>query len=136
MAARLSGRPTPKKKGKDPKDEAEETGSSNQDPKKRKFPLLWLIIAAIVIALLAFILINFLGPKEGTETHSGKNGQSPGKEEPIDHGPIVQLGDFTVNLVSDPDKERRYLRTNIAFSLKTTDKKYLEGSHEEKKSMV
>lgn len=139
MAARLSGRPAPKKKGKGAKggDKKGGDGGQKQPPQKSNNILL------IVIAVLVFIgtvlaaanfVSNMLGPKEG-ETHAN----NPAEHEAV-VGPTMDLGQFIVNLKDDQKirgqgNKHSFLRTKITLSFAFKSDKYEKATQEEREKM-
>lgn len=126
MAARLGGRPSPRRK---PPTEAtpEETQSASSSApvsRERPTPNLWMTIAllALLLALLASASAVYL-----LVTRS----QTPTEQAQVfEPGPMVELGEFIVNLGNV--SERRFLRTAMTAAFTTSDKRYVEGNENRK----
>ncbi|PIQ28632.1 hypothetical protein COW36_12330 [bacterium (Candidatus Blackallbacteria) CG17_big_fil_post_rev_8_21_14_2_50_48_46] len=132
MAARLSGRPAPRRKGPGmPEDEPAAPSVQKNKPSRQTLLLISALTAAILLAGLStagllFITLNpSAGLLRGSEASSGAEFKA---------GPMFNLGQFTVNL-GDVD-QRRFLRTSLTLLFTTSDRAYLSGNTSKKEAWL
>lgn len=125
MAARLSGRPAPKKKS----DDGQSEDGAQAAPQKEKGN------AAILMAILFVALIAALAATVGVVyIVSGKNHAQVGMNDAqkvFQPGPTMDVGEFIVNLGNV--NERRFLRSSLTLEFAVSDPAYTDATDEAKK---
>lgn len=123
MAARLSGRPAPKKKSEDGQSEDGVPQASNSKEKGNNGILIAILAVTLVAALAAiFVVYKVMQPPQTV---------IDGPERVFQPGPTMEVGEFIVNLGNV--NERRFLRSSITLEFHVNDAAYTEATEEGKK---
>jgi flagellar basal body-associated protein FliL len=129
MAARLSGRPSPRRKSPEEAEEPTPSPVSGKPPRQNMLLISALTIALAVAALstagLVFVTMN---------PGSVKSSEKTEHQAEFAAGPMIELGQFTVNL--GDVNQRRFLRTSLTLSFTTSDKAYLAGNEQKKATFI
>lgn len=128
MAARLSGRPTPRRKGQENPEESAAPTASKQ-PRQNLVLIIALtgalLLAGLSTTALIWMTLNpgGLKPSASSESHSE-----------FAAGPMIELGQFTVNL--GDINQRRFLRTSLTLAFTTADQAFLTGNAQRKEEWL
>jgi len=128
MAARLSGRPTPRRKGQENTEEAAPPIATKQ-PRQNLLLIIALTTALLIAGLstgaLVWMTLNPGGLKSSNSSESSSEFAA---------GPMIELGQFTVNL--GDINQRRFLRTSLTLAFTTSDQAFLTGNAQRKEAWL
>lgn len=129
MAARLSGRPTPRRKSPGSEDDTQVTEVQSK-PSRQNILLFTALTVSLLLAGIstAGILYLTLNPQAGlNESHE------PSASD-YQMGPMIELGQFTVNL--GDVNQRRFLRVSLTLAFSTSDPKFIKGNSQKKEAWI
>jgi flagellar basal body-associated protein FliL len=128
MAARLSGRPTPRRKGQENNEETTPPVASKQ-PRQNTLLIVALTVALLIAGLSTAALVWMTLNPGGLKTSNSSESHSE-----FAAGPMIELGQFTVNL--GDINQRRFLRASLTLAFTTSDPAFLSGNEQRKESWL